>query len=147
MIGLLGSTKPPRKVPITDPGYRGTGLFVGLVFAIVITFFVTLGRLLTRAYRKGQKFGADDWVIIPGAVGSSPSPVDLQGDEPLILIVELSKAAGASNYRTRKLIVGDSCNSSSHWPTLATFSLVFPTHVLESISTIAPIKNWVSSSR
>ena len=68
MIGLFGSTKPPHKIPITEPGSQSAQLAIGLGFAIGITFFVTVGRLMTRAFRKGQVFGADDWVIIPAVV-------------------------------------------------------------------------------
>ena len=70
MVGLFGSTKPPHKVPITEPGDRGPGMIIGLSFAIGIIFIVTVGRLMTRAFRKGQVFGADDWVIIPAMVRS-----------------------------------------------------------------------------
>ena len=68
MVGLLGGTKPPKRVPITDYSDHRAGLLGGVIFAMVVIALVTIGRLLTRAFRKGQKFGADDWVIIPAMV-------------------------------------------------------------------------------
>ena len=71
MEGLFGSKKPPKKVvlPPNAPESQAMGMLVGLCFAIVIVTLITGARLLVRIFRKGQKFGLDDWVIIPGAVG------------------------------------------------------------------------------
>ncbi|KAG8527141.1 uncharacterized protein KY384_008570 [Bacidia gigantensis] len=68
MKGLFGSTKPPKRVPVPpgEPKTAAPGLVVGLSFAIVIVVFITGARLLTRIFRKGQVFGWDDWIVIPG---------------------------------------------------------------------------------
>ena len=73
MEGLFGSTKVPKKVvlPPGAPESQAQGMVVGLCFAIIIVIFITGARLLVRMFRKGQKFGLDDWVIIPGAVSHS----------------------------------------------------------------------------
>ena len=43
-------------------------MIVGLSFAIALVMLVTCARLYTRKFRK-RAFGADDIVIIPGAIG------------------------------------------------------------------------------
>ena len=91
MIGLFGSTKPPKKVPITEPGDRGPGIIIGLSFAIGIIFIVTVARLMTRIFRKGQVFGADDWMIIPAIVSlrrsrfPSLSVIKLTGFQTIVI--------------------------------------------------------------
>lgn len=82
------------KIPLsTDPGLgfpthlhappdyhfetRGPGVIAGLVVAIVLSFLITGTRLLLRSCRKDLRWGLDDWVIIPAAVGRSVNNVPL----------------------------------------------------------------------
>ena len=71
--GLFGTSKPPKPVslPPGAPVSQAKGLLIGLCFAIIFVIFITGARLMTRALRKAQVFGWDDWVIIPGAVCSN----------------------------------------------------------------------------
>lgn len=67
--GLFGNKTPrPLVLPPGQPKSAAPGQIIGLSFAIVLVVLVTGARLFNRIFRKGQKFGLDDAVIIPGVV-------------------------------------------------------------------------------
>lgn len=74
--GFPSSTDPALGVPTKQhapPHYRfesrGPGVIGGLVVAILLSFLITGTRLLLRGCCKDLRWGLDDWVIIPAAVG------------------------------------------------------------------------------
>ena len=76
--GFPSSTDPALGVPTKQhapPNYhfetRGPGVIGGLVVAILLSFLITGTRLLLRGCCKDMRWGLDDWVIIPAAVGRS----------------------------------------------------------------------------
>lgn len=69
------SINPDKRYPLGPPvaanashKSRAPGMIVGVSFAIALVILVTCSRLYTRKFRK-RAFGADDLVIIPGAIG------------------------------------------------------------------------------
>jgi hypothetical protein len=76
----------PGKIP-EPPNYRfetrGPGMIVGFSVAILLSFLITGTRLLLRGVRKDLRWGLDDWVIIPAAVGSSASGGGRRAEEGL----------------------------------------------------------------
>lgn len=76
--GFPESTDPGLGFPThqhAPPNYhfetRESGVIAGLVVAILLSFIITSARLLLRWGRKDLRWGLDDWVIIPAAVGPS----------------------------------------------------------------------------
>ncbi|KAI9794752.1 MAG: hypothetical protein M1835_006383 [Candelina submexicana] len=64
---------PPAKPPPNVYHFesRAPGIITGSAMTIVIMVFITVSRLIVRWRRKsGQKFGADDWMIIPALIFS-----------------------------------------------------------------------------
>lgn len=49
---------------------RGPGMVAGVSVAIVFVILITSTRLGLRAFRKDLKWGLDDWLIIPAAIGA-----------------------------------------------------------------------------
>lgn len=70
--------------PSAPPKYRfetrGPGVIVGISIAILLSFLITGSRLLLRGVQKDLRWGLDDWLIIPAAVGSSASGGGLPAD-------------------------------------------------------------------
>lgn len=74
----LGAKIPPARPPPDRYHFetRGPGIIAGMSVCIVIMVSVTVARLLLRWFKGSVRFGADDWLIIPGAVRCSvPSSV------------------------------------------------------------------------
>jgi hypothetical protein len=63
--GYLFVPKKPENYEYND---KQASIIVGMVMAIVIMLFTTALRLALRQFRTGVRWGADDWVLIPGAV-------------------------------------------------------------------------------
>jgi len=63
----LGTPAPPD----APHDSHSKSLIIGESFAILFVIFFTLARLYARRFRS-HYWGADDWVIIPGAVSSEP---------------------------------------------------------------------------
>ena len=62
---------PPKlDLPPGSPTSQATQTIIGTSFAIALVIFITGGRLAARIFLRGQKFGPDDIVIIPGAVSN-----------------------------------------------------------------------------
>ncbi|KAF4310885.1 hypothetical protein GTA08_BOTSDO13540 [Botryosphaeria dothidea] len=59
-------------LPKRPAGYeyedKQTGIIIGMSICIFVMFFVTGARLGLRLFRTGLRWGADDWVLIPGAI-------------------------------------------------------------------------------
>ncbi|KAI4745854.1 hypothetical protein E4T50_03817 [Aureobasidium sp. EXF-12298] len=63
--GYLFVPKKPENYEYND---KQASIIVGMVMAIVIMLFTTALRLALRQFRTGVRWGADDWVLIPGAI-------------------------------------------------------------------------------
>lgn len=61
----------PKKPENYDYNDKQASIIVGLVMAIVIMLFTTVLRLALRQFKTGVRWGADDWVLIPGVVCSN----------------------------------------------------------------------------
>lgn len=72
---------PPRPPPhLYRFETKGPAIIAGASISITLMVVVTLTRLLFRWFGPGVRFGADDWLIIPGVVcyafsSVSPQPV------------------------------------------------------------------------
>lgn len=68
-------------LPKRPAGYeyedKQTGIIIGMSICIFVMFFVSGARLGLRLFRTGLRWGADDWVLIPGAVRNTLPPPDL----------------------------------------------------------------------
>lgn len=69
----IGSKIPPARPPPDQYQFetRGPGIIAGLSVCIVVMSVVTGSRLVFRWCGASVRFGWDDWLIIPGAVGCS----------------------------------------------------------------------------
>lgn len=63
--GYLFVPKRPENYVYND---KQAGIIVGLVAAIVIMLSTTILRLALRQFKTGVRWGADDWILIPGVV-------------------------------------------------------------------------------
>ena len=63
--GYLFVPKKPEDYEYND---KQAGIIIGLVFATAIMFVTTALRLGLRQFKTGVRWGADDWVLIPGVV-------------------------------------------------------------------------------
>ena len=68
--GYLFVPKKPEGYEYND---KQAGIIVGLVAAIAIMLFTTVMRLGLRQFKTGVRWGADDWILIPGVVCSNVS--------------------------------------------------------------------------
>jgi hypothetical protein len=50
------------------PPYRSHGSLVAACASMAVAFIVVVARLLTRLFRGKNRFGLDDWLILPGFV-------------------------------------------------------------------------------
>jgi hypothetical protein len=69
--GYLFVPERPEDYEYND---KQAGIIIGLVAAIVIMLFTTSLRLFLRQFKTGVRWGADDWVLIPGVVWGNVLP-------------------------------------------------------------------------
>jgi hypothetical protein len=65
----LGPPRPPPDLYHFET--KGPGVIAGSTVCIVIMVSITFTRLLLRWFKASVRFGADDWLIIPGLVSCS----------------------------------------------------------------------------
>ncbi|KAH0293785.1 hypothetical protein M436DRAFT_71545 [Aureobasidium namibiae CBS 147.97] len=70
--GYLFVPKKPEDYEYND---KQASIVVGLVMAIVIMLFTTVLRLTLRRFRTGVRWGADDWILIPGVIMAMLYPI------------------------------------------------------------------------
>ncbi|THV78795.1 hypothetical protein D6D29_07394 [Aureobasidium pullulans] len=63
--GYLFVPKRPTHYEYND---KQAGIIAGMSVAIAIMFLTTVLRLALRQFKTGVRWGADDWVLIPGAI-------------------------------------------------------------------------------
>jgi len=63
--GYLFVPKKPEDYEYND---KQASIVIGLVMAIVVMLFTTVLRLTLRRFKTGVRWGADDWILIPGVV-------------------------------------------------------------------------------
>lgn len=63
--GYLLFPKAPEGYQYED---KGADIMIGLYITGILMLFVTCVRLGLRLFRSGLRWGADDWLLIPGAV-------------------------------------------------------------------------------
>lgn len=66
-LGFPSQLQPPPNYKYET---RGPGIVAGVSVAIVLVTLITGTRLGLRAFRKDLKWGLDDWLIIPAALGA-----------------------------------------------------------------------------
>jgi hypothetical protein len=69
--GYLFVPKRPENYVYND---KQAGIIIGLVAAIVIMLSTTILRLALRQFKTGVRWGADDWILIPGVVWGNVLP-------------------------------------------------------------------------
>jgi hypothetical protein len=69
--GYLFVPKKPEDYEYTD---KQAGIIIGLVAAIVVMLSTTILRLSLRQFKTGVRWGADDWILIPGVVRDNVLP-------------------------------------------------------------------------
>ena len=60
--------KKVTELPHTSQQNKASSLIIGSSFAIILIILITCSRLWVRKFRL-RSFKADDWVIIPAAIG------------------------------------------------------------------------------
>lgn len=58
----------PRKPADYEYNNKQASVIFGMAVAIVIMLLTTTLRLALRQFKTGVRWGADDWILIPGAV-------------------------------------------------------------------------------
>lgn len=69
--GYLFVPKRPTHYEYND---KQAGIIAGMSVAIAIMFLTTVLRLALRQFKTGVRWGADDWVLVPGAVWGNILP-------------------------------------------------------------------------
>jgi hypothetical protein len=69
--GYLFVPKRPENYGYND---KQAAIIVGMVMAIVIMLSTTVLRLALRQFKTGVRWGADDWILIPGVVCKNVLP-------------------------------------------------------------------------
>ncbi|KAI9815931.1 MAG: hypothetical protein M1827_001923 [Pycnora praestabilis] len=64
-----GAMLPPARPPNYHYHTRGPGIIAGMSLVIAFVVLITGARLMLRSFRRELKWGWDDWVIIPSAMG------------------------------------------------------------------------------
>lgn len=72
MDGKFDADKGYNLLPKRPEGYqyeeKRTSIIAGMSVCIFVMATVTVARLALRLFRTGLRWGADDWMLIPGAV-------------------------------------------------------------------------------
>lgn len=63
--GYLSVPEKPTDYEYND---KQASIIVGMAMAIVIMLSTTTLRLVLRYFKSGVRWGADDWVLLPGVV-------------------------------------------------------------------------------
>lgn len=72
MGAQIAPPPPPPELYVSET--RGPAIAAGALVTIIVSVVITGARLLLRKFKRGLKWGLDDWLIIPGLVrASSPS--------------------------------------------------------------------------
>lgn len=79
-MGNVDADKGYNFLPKRPAGYqyedKRAGIIIGMSVCIFVMVVVTSARLGLRLFRTGLRWGADDWMLIPGAVCQLPLRIE-----------------------------------------------------------------------